>query len=75
MVDVIRTGVDLASYDSIANAEERTFGRLMLHSPRDLEAYLHHHYPVLIKDIPDEQKVNHAPLKLSFDTTNGKVYE
>jgi hypothetical protein len=30
---------------------------------------------VLIKDIPDEQKVNHAPLKLSFDTTNGKVYE
>jgi lipopolysaccharide cholinephosphotransferase len=75
MVDVIRTGVDLASYDSIANAEERTFGRLMLHSPKDLEAYLHHHYPVLIKDIPDEQKVNHAPLKLSFDTQNGKIYE
>jgi hypothetical protein len=43
--------------------------------PRDLEGYLHHHYPVLIKDIPEEQKVNHAPLKLSFDTKNGPIYE
>lgn len=74
MVDVVRTSVDLAAYDSVANPVERPFGRLMLPSPRDLEAYLHHHYPVLIKDIPDEQKVNHSPLQLSFDTTNGPTY-
>lgn len=75
MVDVVRTSVDLASYDSILNGVERPFGELMLNSPRDLDDYLHHHYPVLIKDIPDEQKVNHAPLKLSFDISNGTTYE
>lgn len=75
MVDVIRTSVDLASYDSVRNSVARPFGRLMLHSPRELEEYLHNHYPVLIKDIPEEQKVNHAPLKLSFDTKNGPIYE
>ena len=76
MVDVIRTGVDLATYKSISDCVARPFGRLMLHSPRDLEEYLHHHYPVLNKYIPDEQKVTHSPLKLSFDTTNnGQIYE
>ena len=74
MVDVVRTSVDLASYDSVAQAVERPFGRLMLPAPRDLEEYLHHHYPVLNKYIPDEQKVTHSPLQLSFDTTKGPTY-
>lgn len=74
-VNVVRLGIDKAEYDSVRNPVERTFGRLKVKVPRDLEAYLHHHYPVLKKDIPDSQKVNHAPLKLSFDTKNGVIYE
>ena len=74
-VNVVRLGLDVAAYDSVRNPMERPFGRLMIKVPADLEGYLHHHYPVLRKDIPDEQKVNHAPLKLSFDTQNGTTYE
>lgn len=73
--NVVRLPLDVADYESLRNPKEAPFGRLTIKVPRDLEGYLHHHYPVLIKDIPDEQKVNHAPLKLSFDTRNGKIYE
>lgn len=74
-VNVVRLGVDRAEYDSVRHPVKRAFGHLEIDVPRDLESYLHHHYPVLIKDIPDEQKVNHAPLKLSFDTRKGEIYE
>ena len=73
--NVVRLPLDVADYESLRNPKEAPFGRLTIKVPLDLEGYLHHHYPVLIKDIPDEQKVNHAPLKLSFDTRNGKIYE
>lgn len=73
--NVVRLPLDVADYESLRNPKEAPFGRLTIKVPRDLEGYLHHHYPVLIKDIPDEQRVNHAPLKLSFDTRNGKIYE
>lgn len=73
--NVVRLPLDVAEYESLRNPREVPFGRLMVKVPRDLEGYLHHHYPVLIKDIPEEQRVNHAPLKLSFDVKNGKIYE
>ena len=74
-VNVVRLGLDVADYESVRHPRRMPFGRLMIKVPGDLEGYLHHHYPVLVKDIPDEQKVNHAPLKLSFNTRNGKLYE
>ncbi len=74
-VDVVRLGIDLAEYSSASQPKDAPFGRLTIKVPADLDGYLHHHYPVLRKDIPDEQKVNHAPLKLSFDTKNGPTYE
>ena len=43
-------------------------GPLMVSAPADLEAYLHAHYPVLKKDIPEEQRINHRPDHLVFDT-------
>lgn len=43
-------------------------GPLMPKAPADLEDYLHHHYPVLKKDLPVEQQVNHRPDELVFDT-------
>ncbi len=73
--NVVRLPLDVADYDSLRNPRQMPFGRLQVKVPRDLEGYLHHHYPVLIKDIPEEQRVNHAPLKLSFDVKNGKIYE
>ncbi len=73
--NVVRLPLDVADYESLRNPRRASFGRLSINVPRDLEDYLHHHYPVLIKDIPEEQRVNHAPLKLSFDTKNGKIYE
>lgn len=75
LVNVVRLPLDVAEYDSVRNPKEATFGRLTICVPRDLDAYLHHHYPVLVKDIPDEQKVTHAPLKLSFDTIKEQTYE
>lgn len=74
-VNVVRLGIDRAEYDSVRHPVRRTFGPLEVNVPRDLEGYLHHHYPVLIKDIPEEQRVNHAPLKLSFDVKNGEIYQ
>lgn len=43
-------------------------GPLMVSAPAHIEDYLHAHYPVLRKDIPKEQQVNHRPAELSFDT-------
>lgn len=73
--NVVRLGIDKASYDSLRNPRKAPFGPIEVNVPRDLEEYLHHHYPTLRKDIPEEQKVNHAPLRLSFDTQNGPIYE
>lgn len=67
LANVVRLPLDVATYDSLRHPKRAPFGRLAINVPRDLEEYLHHHYPVLVKDIPDEQKVNHAPLELSFD--------
>lgn len=73
--NVVRLPLDVAEYESLRHPRRMPFGKLCINVPRDLEGYLHHHYPVLIKDIPEEQRVNHAPLRLSFDTKNGKIYE
>jgi lipopolysaccharide cholinephosphotransferase len=75
LVNVVRLPLDVMTRESAKECVEAPFGRLTIHVPRDLEAYLHHHYPVLIKDIPEEWKVTHAPLKLSFDTHNEQTYE
>ena len=75
LVNVVRLPLDVMTYESAKECVEAPFGRLSICVPRDLEAYLHHHYPVLVKHIPDEQKVTHAPLKLSFDTLNEQTYE
>ena len=44
-------------------------GPLTVSAPYDLEAYLLAHYTRIEKDIPQEQRVNHRPDKLCFDTT------
>ena len=75
LVNVVRLPLDVMTRESAQECVEAPFGRLTIHVPRDLEAYLHHHYPVLVKDIPEEWKVTHAPLKLSFDTHNEQTYE
>lgn len=75
LVNVVRLPLDVMTLESAKGCVDAPFGRLKIKVPGDLEGYLHSHYPVLVKDIPDEQKVNHAPLKLSFDTQNENTYE
>ncbi|MGN0069966.1 MAG: phosphorylcholine transferase LicD [Prevotella sp.] len=58
--------------EDVEQPQTVTLGPLQVSAPRDLEAYLHNHYPVLVKDIPEEQRVNHRPDVLCFDTRNGK---
>ena len=46
------------------------FGGMMVKAPRNIEVYLRHHYPNLRPVLPEEEQINHAPYKLSFNTNN-----
>ena len=52
--------------DHVDHPRMVTLGPLTVAAPYDLEAYLHDHYPVLEKNIPKEQQVNHRPDRLEF---------
>lgn len=52
--------------DDAENAERHTFGPLQVLAPRHLVTYLTNHYKVIQKDYPEELRVTHRPVKLSF---------
>lgn len=52
--------------EDILNAEERMFGPLKTFAPRNLQAYLTNHYGHVEKDIPEEKRISHRPMKLKF---------
>lgn len=53
----------------IEHPERRRFGPLEVWAPSDLETYLRRHYPRLRKWIPEEERVTHRPVHLSFDSS------
>ncbi len=55
--------------ESLCCLQQMKFGPLTVTAPTNLEAYLHHHYKNLRKDVPKEEQENHRPEALSFDTT------
>lgn len=59
---------DTVSIDHVKHPRKVCFGPLEVAAPRDLEAYLHTHYPVLRKHLPKEEQINHRPSQLVFDT-------
>ena len=68
-VNIVRMPKDQIPRSDIESAVEMEFGGMMVRVPRNVEAYLRHHYPNLRPVLPEEEQINHAPYKLSFDTT------
>ena len=68
-VNIVRMPRDQILRSNIENPVRMPFGGMEVWAPRDVESYLRHHYPNLRPDLPEEEQINHAPYKLSFDTT------
>ena len=68
-VNIVRMPKDQIARADIENPVEMEFGGMMVKAPRNIETYLRHHYPNLRPVLPEEEQINHAPYKLSFDTT------
>ncbi|MBE6195252.1 MAG: LicD family protein [Rikenellaceae bacterium] len=68
-VNIVRMPKDQISRADVENTVDMEFGGMMVSVPRNVERYLHHHYPNLRAILPEEEQINHAPYKLSFDTT------
>lgn len=68
-VNIVRMPKDQIPRADIESPVRMTFGPHEVWVPRNVEAYLRHHYPNLRPVLPEEEQVNHAPYRLSFDTT------
>ena len=68
-VNIVRMPKDQIARADIENPVDMEFGGMMVKAPRNIETYLRHHYPNLRPVLPEEEQINHAPYKLSFDTT------
>lgn len=68
-VNIVRMPKDQIARADIENAVEMEFGGMMVKAPRNIETYLRHHYPNLRPVLPEEEQINHAPYRLSFNTT------
>ena len=68
-VNIVRMPRDQILRSNIENPVRMPFGGMEVWAPRDVESYLRHHYPNLRPDLPEEEQINHAPYRLSFDTT------
>lgn len=68
-VNIVRMPRDQIRRECVEQAVEMPFGPLVVRVPRDVESYLRHHYPNLRPVLPEEEQINHAPYRLSFDTS------
>ncbi len=68
-VNIVRMPKDQIARADIENTVDMEFGGMMVKAPRNIETYLRHHYPNLRPVLPEEEQINHAPYRLSFDTT------
>lgn len=68
-VNIVRMPKDQIARADVENAVDMEFGGMMVKAPRNIETYLRHHYPNLRPVLPEHEQINHAPYKLSFDTT------
>ena len=68
-VNIVRMPKDQIARADIENTVDMEFGGMMVKAPRNIEVYLRNHYPRLRPVLPEEEQINHAPYKLSFDTS------
>ncbi len=69
-VNIVRMPKDQIARADIENTVDMEFGGMKVKAPRNIEVYLRHHYPNLRPVLPEEEQINHAPYRLSFDTTS-----
>ncbi len=74
-VNIVRMPKDQIPLADVENAVLMPFGNLEVRVPRNVEDYLRHHYPNLRPVLPEEERVNHAPYRLSFDVERDKREE
>jgi hypothetical protein len=67
-VNIVRMPKDQIARADVENTVDMEFGGMMVKAPRNIETYLRHHYPNLRPVLPEEEQINHAPYKLSFNT-------
>lgn len=65
-VNIVRMPKDQIPRADIENPVMMPFGGMTVRAPRNIESYLHHHYPNLRPELPEEEQINHAPYRLSF---------
>lgn len=68
-VNIVRMPKDQITRADIENSVKMEFGGMEVEAPRNIERYLRHHYPRLRPVLPEQEQINHAPYRLSFDTT------
>ena len=66
-VNVIKMPLDQIPVKDIDNSRQVEFGGMMVNAPDNMEDYLKHHYPNLNKFPPEEARINHRPIELSFN--------
>ncbi len=66
-VNIVRMPKDQIRRECVEQPVLMPFGPLNVWVPRDVETYLRHHYPNLRPVLPEEEQINHAPYRLSFD--------
>ena len=66
-VNIARMPKDQIRRTCVEHPVRMPFGSLYVWAPRDVETYLRHHYPNLRPVLPEEEQINHAPYRLSFD--------
>ena len=69
-VNIVRMPKDQIPREDVENPVRMPFLGLMVWAPRNIEAYLQHHYPNLRPVLPEAEQVNHAPYRLSFSDEN-----
>ncbi len=72
-VNIVRMPKDQIPRADVENPVQMPFGGLTVWAPRNIEAYLRHHYPNLRPVLPEEEQVNHAPYRLSFGDENDRL--
>ncbi len=66
-VNIIKMPLDQIPIKDIENSHQVEFGGMVVNAPDNLETYLEHHYPNLSKFPPEEARINHRPIELSFN--------
>ncbi len=74
-VNIVRMPKDQIPRADIENPVRMPFAHLTVWAPRNIEAYLRHHYPNLRPVLPEAEQVNHAPWRLSFDVAAEEANE